>query len=369
MAKSDATASALSGLFAMLGIAVLEREPDGSFSALAPLPEWFAAVWPGGAARYPDRHSPVLEHFLEEATECWRGDGAARRQSGLWTEVDQAGGEHRLMAWAVRADDRALLLVNDASVTFQAQSEVVQQAREQALVHGRLVKEIERKDVLLHSIVHDLRSPMVAVHSTLQLLDSDGLDERDRRLVQGGLTQLQRQDRLIRTILDVFAADVRGATELAPDDTADLVDAARETMTTFTPTFELRGAHLRLDVDGPDGPWWVRADRMRLLRVFANLVENALRHSRPGRTVTVTLHADGDEYEAGVNDQGPGVTPERAESIFDRFARAGEHAGTAGLGLHFCRITIEAWGGRIGQVNRDVGGARFWFRLPSASTS
>ncbi len=371
--RDDATATELRTLpsvLAALGVVVFARRPDGSFGVVGGSPGWVAELWPSEATSFrPQEHSPFLEHFLTEADECWRGVGGGLRRSGLWTEVDGTGVERHLTAWAVRSE-QPLLVISDATQSYREQSSVMQQAREQALVHSRLLKEIEKKDVLLHSIVHDLRSPMISVHSTLQLLEADAISERSQQLVAASRSQLERQDHLIKSILDVFAADARGLEPTAHHGPVDLLASARETIETFNPAFMLKRAELGLTVEGDaTAPWLVPGDRMRLVRVYANLIENALRYSRRGQIVRIRLSVDGDDYLTEVEDQGPGVPSELASQVFDRFARAGGRAGTAGLGLHFCRIMIEGWGGTIGQYNREDGGSCFWFKLPRTEAS
>lgn len=360
---------ALPAVLAVLGVAVLARHGDGSFGVIGTPPSWFAELWPGAPGAFrPAEHSPFLEHFLAEAEECWRGVGEPLRHSGMWTEVDGVGHERRLTAWAVRASEQPLLVINDATRTHESQTAVMQQARDQALVHSRLLKEIEKKDVLLHSIVHDLRSPMISVHSTLQLLALEESAARVQELVRASMGQLERQDRLIRTILDVFAADARGLDHAMDQTAVNLLASAEETITTFAPVFLLKQVEFVLTADEANArQWLVSADPMRLVRVLANLIENALRHSRRGHTVRVTLSVESTDYRVDVEDQGPGVPPTRAAQVFHRFAQGGASAGTAGLGLHFCRIMIEGWGGKIGQHNRDEGGSCFWFTLPQVA--
>jgi signal transduction histidine kinase len=64
-----------------------------------------------------------------------------------------------------------------------------------------------------------------------------------------------------------------------------------------------------------------------------------------------------------IEDEGPGVPPEVVPQLFQKFVRHGKSRGKAGLGLFFCRITIEQWGGTIGCEPRAGGGTTFWFRL------
>jgi hypothetical protein len=113
--------------------------------------------------------------------------------------------------------------------------------------------------------------------------------------------------------------------------------------------------------------WRVVGDETRLRRIYANLVENALRYSPRGSTVTVRVEAEGRDLRACVDDEGPGLPPgESAGRLFALFSQDTEGGGKAGLGLYFCRITVERWGGAIGCESRPQGGARFWFRVPRA---
>jgi len=123
----------------------------------------------------------------------------------------------------------------------------------------------------------------------------------------------------------------------------------------------------------------VAGDELRLFRVIGNLVQNALRYSPPDAVVRITVddddsldHAtlpggDGEGARAivvGVEDRGSGVPPDLLPHLFHKFARADEGTPGTGLGLYFCRITVERWGGTIGYEPRAEGGSRFWFRLP-----
>jgi signal transduction histidine kinase len=93
-------------------------------------------------------------------------------------------------------------------------------------------------------------------------------------------------------------------------------------------------------------------------------VENALRHSPRGSTVTIGVQEERGGVLTTVDDEGPGVPEELAANLFQKFEQGHYNPGKSGLGLHFCRITIERWGGTIGYSPRAGQGARFWFRLP-----
>lgn len=359
-------------LLAALDIAVLEPIDDDRLRVVGHAPAWLTNVFgdvggPDTGFR-PQQQSPFLDNFLVDARRCWQRGDEIPQHSGVWIEVDGSGADYCLEATACCVEGRALLAIEHTKTVYQRSVGVLQRARENALHFQQLVKEIEKKDVLLHCIVHDLRSPLVSVQSLLRLLHDEPLAEKTRDLVDVGRTQLDRQDLLIRTILDVFAADLSAVVGDAHE-TSDIVSCARDAVQTFAPLFELHNVALSLEVgETVNGGVDVVGEPLRLFRVFANLVENALRHSKGNASVTIRIRRDGDEVVATVLDEGPGVDPSRSDRLFDRFSQLGNRPGNAGLGLHFCRITVEGWGGSIGQRNRSEGGSEFWFRLPSVST-
>jgi signal transduction histidine kinase len=115
--------------------------------------------------------------------------------------------------------------------------------------------------------------------------------------------------------------------------------------------------------------WKVIGERSRLERVIFNLVENALRHGPAGSTVSVDARVDGGAVHVCVEDEGNGVPLEQVSGLFEKFAQGRGQIGKAGLGLYFCRIMVERWGGSIGYTPRPGRGSRFWFRLPRPSRS
>ena len=109
----------------------------------------------------------------------------------------------------------------------------------------------------------------------------------------------------------------------------------------------------------------VHIEATALARAILNLVENAIRHSPRGSTVTVEGARDGGCFTLSVMDQGAGVEPALAERLFERFAQGSTGRGTMGIGLFYCKLTADKWHGRIGQVNLPGGGCRFWLELPA----
>jgi signal transduction histidine kinase len=119
----------------------------------------------------------------------------------------------------------------------------------------------------------------------------------------------------------------------------------------------------------PAGLPHVRADYSSLIRIIANLIDNAIKFTPSGGKITLSAHRVPSGVQFSITDTGHGIPPEQHERIFEKFAQAGiraegQRAGV-GLGLTFCKLAVEAQHGRI-WVESDQGiGATFHFILPA----
>jgi hypothetical protein len=261
----------------------------------------------------------------------------------------------------------------DWAILLDATTEEIQQRLKQqvaydaSLNYQRLVKEIQKKEILLHCIVHDLAGPLMGIRGGFELLANENISEQGRKFLEIGLRQAAKQDALIREILQAFSAEVESleAFQIEVEKAPDAAVSAVEVIEALSPAFALNQVKLQLDsnLDLARG-WKVVGEKSRLDRLISNLVENALRHSPPNSTVTVGLQDEDDKVLVAIDDEGPGIPPEVAPTLFQKFAQGKKGRGKIGLGLYFCRITVEHWGGEIGHSAREQGGTRFWFRLP-----
>jgi CheY-like chemotaxis protein len=175
---------------------------------------------------------------------------------------------------------------------------------------------------------------------------------------------------MIRGILQAFSAELAAQDSIAHDAShaPDLAQTAQQVARDYSAAFAAKGARIELDPQTDlQRAWRAVGDEPRLRRIYTNLVENALRYSPEGSKVTIGLEDEGQFLRAYVDDQGPGLPAgDAAPRLFSLFGKGKEDGGKAGLGLYFCRITVERWGGSIGAENRPELGTRFWFRLPKA---
>jgi len=358
-------------LLARMGYAVLEDAGAGALVPVGRPPEWFGRVFGADAAEagarfVPADRSPYLETFLLEAERVWKLGTGERAESGAWIERAADGSEVALEAEAWVLDGRRILLVGNQQERFDEISRRLQIARDEKLAHERLRREIQTKEVLLHCIVHDLSQPLTALRGCLSLLTMGLPPEKVREVVDIADRQTRKQEGMIRDVLKAFSSDMAALQAVNAGQTADLAQSAREVVNEYTAAFASQGAGLALDsrLEEPRD-WRVTGEPERLRRIFTNFLENALRYSPAGSVVTVGAEEDGSFLRAFVDDQGPGL-PEgvTAAKLFRLFGKGKESTGKAGLGLYFCKITAERWGGSVGCESRAAGGTRFWFRLP-----
>jgi signal transduction histidine kinase len=372
--------SAPGSILAALEKLVLEHRSDGSFVVSDEPPQWLRRIGLDTARRGEPldvERLPFLEAFVPEAQAAWTGPGA-RVDSGLWTEMTADGEELHLEATALRVGEAEVLVITRDDTLYFERRHVLQRARELSLAHDALSREIERKDVLIHCIVHDLAGPLNSILGVLSLLEEQALPGPGADLVRVALNASLRQRELIRDILEVFAAE-RSARDLVHEDAATAPDLCAEAVqiadalrpmassrgVIFPPPSRVTAGRVRPVL--PEGPpCKVVGEERRLARVLYNLFENALRFTPKGKSVQVLLHDEPGTVRLVVEDEGPGVPPAVAAHLFQKLARGRDPAAGTGLGLYFCRITVESWGGAIGYEARPEGGSRFWVVLRRA---
>jgi PAS domain S-box-containing protein len=232
-------------------------------------------------------------------------------------------------------------------------------------------KEIDRlKDDFISTVSHELRTPLTSVVGSLGLLRSGAAGElpaQAQRLAEIAETNSQRLIRLINDILDIDQIRKgRMAFDYAVIDLRDVMSRTEQTMQGLA---DRRG--IRLAVNLSEGPVMACADADRLIQVAGNLLSNAIKFSPEGSTIAFELIEGRDDHIVQITDNGPGIDPDFARHIFNRFAQGAKPdkqliAGT-GLGLAISREIVRSHGGEISFENRTEGGARFAFSIPRDS--
>lgn len=232
----------------------------------------------------------------------------------------------------------------------------------------------ERKELdslredLAAMIYHDLRSPLANIQSSLDILDSMlPPAERDELepIFQIALRSADRMHRLISSLLDINRLEAgQPISNKKPVDPKALLEEAAEAVRAA-----VQGKRQQLTLEVPEALPTVLADGDMLRRVLINLLENASKFTPPQGSLTAGARAENGRLVMWVDDTGPGIPEEAREVVFQKFSRlqaTGSPKGM-GLGLAFCRLAVEAHGGRIWVEDRPVAGSRFIFYLPAGA--
>ncbi|HLA77893.1 MAG TPA: histidine kinase N-terminal 7TM domain-containing protein [Vicinamibacteria bacterium] len=225
-------------------------------------------------------------------------------------------------------------------------------------------KQVESlRETLIHTMIHDLRSPLTVVSGALDLLaPEDGTADPESPL-ELARRSTQRVLDLLTAILEVHGLESgKMPVERGPLDLASLIG---EALGLVRPLADAK--HQRLTSTMADALPPVQADRGLLLRVIQNLAGNAIKFTPPGGSIRVS--AAGDRAVKGmvtvsIEDDGPGIAPDLLPRLFREFVTGSLKGRGSGLGLAFCRLAVEAHGGRIRAESVPGQGATFTFTLP-----
>ena len=223
----------------------------------------------------------------------------------------------------------------------------------------------QAKNAFVADVTHELRTPLTVIKGTIETLEDGALDDVAGR---GPLLEsMQREtDRLIRLVNDLLVLTRADAGMLKMDiRPLDLAELARTRCEQLSALAACR--QVRLAVTGAESAW-VPGDADRLSQVLDNLLDNAIRYSPEGSTVTVELRSGESECHCAVRDCGAGIPEKHLAFIFDRFYRAdpsrNRQTGGAGLGLSIVRALVLAQGGHISAESAVGAGTTVHFSLP-----
>jgi two-component system sensor histidine kinase KdpD len=283
--------------------------------------------------------------------------------------LDDLGGDERSAAIPLtRGDERlgTLLVPRGAEDAVGAVRPPLEALLAAGLARDTLTREVvetralkrsdEIKTAVLRAVSHDLRSPMTAIVTSAEALASPGLDRGEREELAAGITaESARLARLIDKLLELSRLESGAAPPRR--DWCAVEELLREAVTSAgVPSERVK---LVVDRDLPQ----VRADAAQLERAFANLIENAARHSG-GRPVSVRARVSGGRLLIRVVDHGPGIARADQQRIFEPFVRGAGGSDGSGLGLAIVRGFVEANGGRVHVESRPGQGASFVIELP-----
>lgn len=234
-------------------------------------------------------------------------------------------------------------------------------------VTARVEADNLKKEVIA-MVSHDLRSPLTSIKLVLDCAASNvygPLTEGGMRSVRGAQNSADYLITMISDLLDIETYEAGGLTlDYEPTDALHLIESA---ISTVAPEAQRHKVTITRDCPNLN----IEADSERLRRTLVNLLNNAIKFSPAGGTISVSarLSDSGDSAEFRVRDQGPGIPEAKLETVFEKYKQVGtrsegEKKGS-GLGLAICRTLIEAHRGKIGVRSKPGEGSEFWFQIPT----
>ena len=281
------------------------------------------------------------------------GFATGKRKDGSHVPLEIITGE-------LRRQPGAVLSIRDITERKKSEDRLIE-AKESAEEATSELRRLEHaRDSLTHMIVHDLKSPLTAITGYLAILQrstSDRLSEKETGFLAESTRLTTQLGEMIHCVLDVSRLESHRMP--IHRQKCDLGELADEAIATLGPD----AAEHRVTRKGAAATVWVNADPELIRRVVTNLVDNALRHTQDCPIHVAVEHTDG-TGKVSVIDRGPGIPEEYHERIFERFGQVAAQQYSTGLGLTFCKLTIEEHGGDIGVESKPGKGSNFWFSLP-----
>jgi two-component system OmpR family sensor kinase len=229
---------------------------------------------------------------------------------------------------------------------------------------ARLERAVTQQRRFVADVSHELRTPLTVMHSEIDVsLASDELAGNARTVLESTREETQRMTSIVENLLTLARIDEKELHLIRRP--CDLRELAEATARELEPIAGQRGVTIRLT--GSRGP--VEADPERLKQVVRNLLDNAIRYSPHGGTVSVEVTNHNAQVQLTVRDEGPGIAPAELEHVFERFYRGDPSrppgGGGSGLGLAICREIAEAHGGGMSATSKLGRGSMFYLTLPA----
>ena len=223
-----------------------------------------------------------------------------------------------------------------------------------------------RRQEFVANVSHELKTPMTTIGGYIDgMLDGTIPPETQQHYMQIVSGEVRRLSRLVRNMLDISRLQAMGVEESRMT-RFDLGELMSDVIITFEQ--KINGKGLNVDVELPDRPVWVKAERDGITQVVYNLLDNAIKFCPQGGKLGLFLALEGGKAKVTVQNSGPTIDPNELPLLFDRFHKADKSRSADregwGLGLYIAKTIVGAYGGDIWATSEN-GITNFIFTLPT----
>lgn len=267
------------------------------------------------------------------------------------------------------ADDFLTKPINKTELLLRVRSllRITKLHEELRLERDELLRLQRQKALLSDLVIHDLKNPLSSIIANGDyVLAAPALAGDYRDAVADVISSAETMHQMVLNLLDISRADDGELTpHPAPVDVRSMLATLQRRLRHRA---EEREHRLKVNVEGIE---CIEADESLLFRTLENLVDNCLKYTPPKGAIEVAAKGDAQFFELTVSDEGNGIPPEQRSRIFEKYGRCtSSHERTSrGLGLVFCRLAVEAHGGRIWVEDRKPRGSVFRIRIPRGRVS
>ena len=223
-----------------------------------------------------------------------------------------------------------------------------------------------RRQEFVANVSHELKTPMTTIGGYIDgMLDGTIPPEKQQHYMQIVSGEVRRLSRLVRNMLDISRLQAMGVEESRMT-RFDLGELMSDVIITFEQ--KINGKGLNVDVELPDRPVWVKAERDGITQVVYNLLDNAIKFCPQGGKLGLFLALEGGKAKVTVQNSGPTIDPNELPLLFDRFHKADKSRSADregwGLGLYIAKTIVGAYGGDIWATSEN-GITNFIFTRPT----
>ncbi|NPE29803.1 sensor histidine kinase [Methanococcoides sp. SA1] len=231
---------------------------------------------------------------------------------------------------------------------------------------NKKLKELDRlKNDFVSMVSHELKTPLTAMKTSSEFLrESECNREIKEEMLDLIIRNIDRQARMVDDLLDISRIE-SGKMRFTPEDVniKEIIEIALHNVAKHA-----KDKSIKIMVNCPEDVQVIRTDKDKLIRVFVNLLTNAIKFTPEEGEVTIIVEDHEDHLQTSIKDNGIGISKEKRDKIFDKFyqvdSTATRKAGGTGLGLAIIKGIIEGQGGNIYLDSETGKGSTFTFRLP-----